>query len=287
MAYALQASTPGSFLYPMKRSVERIELALKATPESQGLYHLTLAERRLQEVAAVTPGGLVTEAGLLKDYNIDLGFAEASLQATQPTSALALRYGEEADQLARELAALRPGVQAQAPYGIAVALTDKLSSRAVALLVAAHQNGANGVLPAAVATRLESQITKVEAKIDGVDSKLATFPESKPRPRVVLEARQTFVPVSVATQEAKKSLTEARTLLEKKEFSLALQKVQESEDLTVKSEAAVDKAEEPAVVEEGKVEGATDATTPKDGTTTPAPVTEPQPTTPPGSQPVQ
>ncbi len=253
---ATQASLPGSVLYPLKRTVERVQLSFRATPESQGLYHLVLAARRLDEVTTLSPSTGPTRASLLRDYNVDLDFAQASLQAAQPGAQVALQYDEAVEQLAQHLAAIRPDSSLALNYAVATSLTDRLSSEAVAFLVSSHQTGTNGVLPAAVASRLESQISKVQAKLDGVDSRLKLFPESKPAPRVVLEARQAIVPVNEATREAKRSLTEARNLVQRKEFTLALQKVQESEDITTKSAAAVDKAEQPVVP--GKVEGAAD-----------------------------
>lgn len=272
VSQAYSASLPGNLLYPVKRTVERVELSLRSTPAKQGLFHLKLAERRLNEFNNLPSGEESTQASLLRDYNIDLSFAQASLQATDD-SKLAMQYDEVATELENKLAATKVLPNSQTSYNVAVVLTDKLSSTALAVLVDAHQNGQNGLLPAAVAQRLESQISKIQNKLDGMESRISEFPESKPALRVVLETKQTIVPAKEASREAKKSLTEAMVLIQKKEFTLALQKMQESEDITTKTEAAITKAETPAVTtpteEQGKVDGVNTDTEVKPSEVTP------------------
>jgi hypothetical protein len=263
ISQAYSASLPGNLFYPVKRTVERVELSLRSTPATQGLFHLKLAERRLNEFNNLPPSATPAQAGLLRDYNIDLSFAQASLQAADD-SKLAMQYDEVATELENKLANTKVSPNSQTSYNVAVVLTDKLSATALAVLVDAHQNGQNGLLPAAVAQRLESQISKIQNKLNNMENRISEFPESKSAPRVVLETKQTVVPAKEASREAKKSLTEAMVLIQKKEFTLALQKVQESEDITTKTEAAITKAETPAVAtpteEQGKVDGATTTT---------------------------
>lgn len=264
VSQAYTASLPGNLLYPVKRTVERVELSLRSTPAKQGLFHLKLAERRLNEFNNLPFGEESTQAGLLRDYNIDLSFAQASLQASSDDSKLAMQYDEVATELENILANSKVSPNSQTTYNVAVVLTDKLSATALAVLVDAHQNGQNGLLPAAVAQRLESQISKIQNKLNDMESRISEFPESKSAPRVVLETKQTIVPAKEASREAKKSLTEAMALIQKKEFILALQKVQESEDITTKTEVAITKAETPVVTtsteEQGKVDGASTTT---------------------------
>lgn len=272
VSQAYSASLPGNLLYPVKRTIERVELSLRSTPATQGLFHLTLAERRLNEFNNLPPSEALAKAGLLRDYNIDLSFAQASLRAADD-SKLALQYDQVATELENKLANSKVSPSTQTSYNVAVVLTDKLSSTALAVLVDAHQNGQNGLLPAAVAQRLESQVSKIQNKLDGMESRISEFPESKPALRVVLETKQTIVPAKEASREAKKSLTEAMVLIQKKEFTLALQKVQESEDITTKTEAAITKAETPPVAtpaeEQGKVEGVNTDTEVKPNEVTP------------------
>jgi hypothetical protein len=51
------ASVPGDFLYPVKRAIEQGELAFANSPETSAATHLTHAERRSQEAAALLARG--------------------------------------------------------------------------------------------------------------------------------------------------------------------------------------------------------------------------------------
>lgn len=238
---ALAASLPGSPLYPIKRTVEKFELSLRSSSDSQGLFYLTLAGRRLTEAQVVSNS--TVQAELLRDYNIDLGFAAASLETGLASKDLAAAYDKATDYLAANLNSLAVSKVNRQVYKAALNLTNKVSSRALALLVSQHGTEHNGVGEDDVALRLSSEIAKMEAKLEDVEVKVKEFPASKPAPRVVLGHEATVVPVAEAQALAKANLSEAKELVARKEFSLALEKVQESEDLTTKSEAAVTEEE--------------------------------------------
>lgn len=276
---AMKGSLPGSTLYPFKRAFERLELSVNQNPEQQGLLQLDFASRRLDELARLAPGSAEQSRNLVRDYNISLGFAQAGLRAA-PVAREVASYDTKLEILSSRLGAMQVPAPAQPAYVAALQLTDRLSSEALGVLVAAHQSGSNGLLPQTLGSRLAQHIAKVEAKLDDVDNKIREFPQNETSTRVVIESKQVIVPVREAKRLAKDSLTQAKALVEKKEFTLALQKVQEGEDITVKTEAAVDKdAEE-------KVEGATDEVTPPTEGTQVPPVNEgsavpkPEPTLP-------
>ncbi len=258
---ALAASLPGSPLYPIKRTVEKFELSIRSSSDSQGLFYLTLAGRRLAEAQVVEVS--TVQAELLRDYNINLGFAQASLETGLASKDLAKAYDQATDFLSANLNSLAVYKDNRSVYRAALNLTDKVSSRALALLVSQHGTEKNGVGEDDVALRLASEIAKMEAKLEGVDVKVKEFPSSKPAPRIVLEKEAAVVPVAEAQALAKANLTEAKELSARKEFSLALEKGQASEDLTAKSEAAVteeeivpaEATEEAAVTEEETKEG--------------------------------
>ncbi|MDZ4229890.1 MAG: hypothetical protein U1C53_02010, partial [Candidatus Veblenbacteria bacterium] len=250
--------------YPVKRVAEKVELSVRSTSGSQGLFYLTLAGRRLTEAQAVGAAEATTQAELLRDYNIALGFAQAGLETGLTSTTLARAYDQTTDMLAANLTTLPTAPQNQLVLSVALELTGKVSARALALLVSAHRQGANGLPQAEVANRLTQEIAKVEAKLGHVDDKIKEFPSVRPAPRVVIESKSTVVPVAEASRQAKESLSEAKELVARNEFSLALQKVQESEDITQKSEAAV--ADEAVAGEEqspleGEVKGEADETT--------------------------
>ncbi len=236
---ALAASLPGSPWYPLKRTVEKIELSLRSSADSQGLFYLTLAGRRLAEAKAMSADSAI-QAVLLRDYNISLGFAAASLEQDLPSTELAKAYDQATDFLSANLNSLVVPLQNRQVYKSAVDLTNKISARSLALLVSQHKEGSNNLTADDVAQRLATEIAKVEAKLETVEVKAKEFPATKPAPRVVWERQAVIVPVTEASKQAKASLNEARELIARKEFSLALEKVQESEDLTSKSEVAVE-----------------------------------------------
>lgn len=257
-SYATQASLPGQALYPVKRAFERVELSLKSTPEAQGVFRLDLAQTRLTELNALPRTQTLAASELLKSYNIEVSFAQAALRSAPISSALAIRYSEQAEALAQQLEGLVVPEYAQAAFTAARTLTDTLGNEALTMLVGAHQSGQNGVQPAVVAQRLESHLTKVAAKLEGVETRVQEFPDSGSTQRVVIESRQAVVPIKEAPRVAKETLSQAKQLIEKKEFTLALQKVQETEDITEKTEAAVEKGEAEKAAPEPQVKGASD-----------------------------
>lgn len=278
---AMNASLPGNPLYSFKRSLEQVELSFHTSAEGQGVAYLTLAQHRLTELARL-PQNSPYQAQVLRDYNIALGFAQAGLNAAPLSSRLGVQYNDALAILGNELRAVAVTAPAAPAYHAALGLTDRLSGESLALLVAAHQSGQNGMLPQELSQRLEQQIAKVEAKLAGVDGKISQFPSSQPAPRVIIESKQTIVAAREAGQLAKESLSQAKALVAKNDFTLALQKMEESEDITAKTEAAVDK--EAAA---GEVKGASTAVpaapAPADGSTV-APEPTPAPSTPSPSQ---
>lgn len=256
---ALASSMPGSPLYPVKRATEKIELSLRSSTQSQGLFYLTLAGRRLVEAKAIA--NYSSQADLLRDYNINLGFAAASLETGLASQDLAKAYDQATDILEANLKTLKVESANKPVFNAAQDLTGKVSARALALLVSNHAGGRNGVESADVANRLATEIAKVEAKLESVEAKIQQFPEVKSASRVVITSKAAVVPVAEASKQAKDNLTAARELVAQKQFSLALEKVQESEDITAKSEAAVEADSEVSTEETTTEEGASTETT--------------------------
>ena len=98
VAFASQWTIPGDTLYPVKTSLERVQLALSLSEARRAQLHIAFAERRLVEIQS-----LVMESRF--DYlHSAVGAFEA--QATQATSllhSLDLKDSERAMQLASEL----------------------------------------------------------------------------------------------------------------------------------------------------------------------------------------
>ncbi len=262
-AQAMNASLPGQTLYPIKRLAERAELSWYANTQNQGVFYLELASRRLKEIKKVDPQIVPTQAWLLREYNIALAYAEASLQSTNESAALVAKFDSASLQLTRELRGLATQTNNKEAYQVALAMTEKLSSNSLAALINSSNTNPEANMP--VTERLEDQIAQAEEKLNTVDGKLVKLPVNKPLPRVVVESKQAVMLVKEASKQAKESLAEAKQLIAKKNFTLALQKVQEVQDITKKSEDAINKVEagdstkpEGAKPAEGKVEGTQD-----------------------------
>ncbi|MFZ5391046.1 MAG: DUF5667 domain-containing protein [Patescibacteria group bacterium] len=250
---ATEGSLPGQSLYTVKRLSEKVQLSFKTNPLSRGLYYLDLANQRLVEVDKLASDSKA-QAELLRDYNINVGFAQASLQTVAQEAGVVAKYDKAGEQLAQRLISLKDKVGEEASYKAAIKLTEKLSNSSLALLVNFGAPADDGQI---LASRLQSQIAKVEAKLNGVDGKLIRLPQTKPL-KVVIESKQTVVPAKEAAKQAKESLTEAKELIEKKFYTLALQKVQEGEDITSKTEEAIAKTEEPEAQVKGETQDKTD-----------------------------
>lgn len=242
-AQAMRASYPGNILYSVKRGAEHVELALTTKVEARGLLYIRFAELRLAELKSLPknykPG---QERALLNYYSTNLAFAQASLEATAYSPKLAAQYDDLIDNLNLAIQNVPVSNTNVKPWQDAVAVTNTLNNITLVALVASP----SGTNSQTIAARLTNKIATVEAKLQGVEGKLHTLPVSAARatPRVVIESKLSVVPAKVASAQAKQGLTEAKQLVEEKKFELALEKVQESETITDKTEAAVTQAEE-------------------------------------------
>lgn len=260
-AQAMSASLPGDTLYPIKRLAEKVELTWYANTPSQGVFYLQLASKRLAELKNVDAKAIPTQAWLIREYNINLAYAEASLQSNNQPADLVAKFDQASYQLTSELRGLAARSSNREAYNVALVMTEKLNSNSLALLV--NTSNTNPEIVAPVAERLEGQIAQVEEKLNSVDVKIVKLPVTKPAPRVVIESKEAVVAVKDAAKQAKDALAEAKELVAKKDFTLALQKVQEVEEITTKSEAAISKVEGDSQKTEVKPEDNKDAVEPK------------------------
>jgi hypothetical protein len=77
------SAIPGDVLYPVKRGVENVELALQRTDEGRGTQRLEIAAERLAEARALvadgSPGGARQVDALLDDFSSDAELGSADL----------------------------------------------------------------------------------------------------------------------------------------------------------------------------------------------------------------
>lgn len=83
MSPTVLASAPGDVLYPLKQTVEQVEIALAASPQSRAFVHLTHAERRAEESLALLERGQL--AADLMTMSLDEMAAAALLTRDEAT----------------------------------------------------------------------------------------------------------------------------------------------------------------------------------------------------------
>lgn len=104
-AYTSDSVTNGTALYPIKRSIERVQQVFVSNPEQQATYHLQMLQRRLAESRVLTLKGVTddttnTEVTLTMDHGIA---AIRVLPSVDRRDALFQRVSELIDEQEREV----------------------------------------------------------------------------------------------------------------------------------------------------------------------------------------
>lgn len=106
---------PGDWNYGVKRATERVRLAFTLDENDRTAFHLTLADRRAEEIARLVEQGKVddTVAQVARDYKSELSQATAPLRAETPIPPAQARRIESA--VARQETLIRIAVERVAP----------------------------------------------------------------------------------------------------------------------------------------------------------------------------
>jgi len=83
-AYASQGSLPDDMLYPVKTTMEDLQLALTRSPEARATLHLRLAQRRLNEAVAEASLGRDISKSSLEEIASELDAAIRELNSVLP-----------------------------------------------------------------------------------------------------------------------------------------------------------------------------------------------------------
>jgi len=104
------SALPGSLLYPVKRTVEKIDLALHRDPASQARLHLEFAQRRLTELSdllALRRAGQTVDIGAaMSAYQSEVAKAQAAIETDAADPGYQALLGSVEDQLKGHLAVL-------------------------------------------------------------------------------------------------------------------------------------------------------------------------------------
>ena len=128
VTYAASNSLPGSALYPVKRTVEQVELALATTPESQARVHMALADQRLGEAAALAKNGqhqLAEQA--LQEYSAQVDAAVAAFppQSGRESSAMTQAIVNSLARQQKELRAIQVPAEVKKTVEDAIGVSKK------------------------------------------------------------------------------------------------------------------------------------------------------------------
>ena len=104
------SSLPGQLLYPVKRAVEKIDLALHRDPASQARLHLEFAQRRLTELSdllALRRAGETVDVGAaMSAYQSEVAKFQAAIVTDAANPGYQALLGSVEDQLQGHLAVL-------------------------------------------------------------------------------------------------------------------------------------------------------------------------------------
>jgi hypothetical protein len=104
------SALPGGLLYPVKRAVERIDLALHRDPASQARLHLEFAQRRLTELSdllALQRAGQTVDIGAaMSAYQAEVANVQAAIATDAADPGYQALLGSVEDQLQGHLAVL-------------------------------------------------------------------------------------------------------------------------------------------------------------------------------------
>ncbi|MGZ4127113.1 MAG: DUF5667 domain-containing protein [Actinomycetota bacterium] len=134
---ASSGALPGQLLYPVKRAVEKIDLAVHRDPASRARLHLQFAERRLEELrdllAMRRAGQNVDIGAAMSAYEQELAHVQDAVAADALGQDLQVLLGNVQDELTKHLTVLTDlyngGVPEQARAEIQDAITHAQSAR--------------------------------------------------------------------------------------------------------------------------------------------------------------
>lgn len=233
MVFVAEKSLPGDPLYVVKQTREEMGMAFIA-PDQRAEAELERVSRRLAELRALKYAPLSDQE---KDWQVEsvvdtlsqtISTAKESLATiNEPTKAISVAHAvkEKTDSLRQELGSLK------VPQGTEGKLADAQQAvRATdqkALEVIVDKGSSAGLTDAAIAIQLKNEAAALGNKLSGLGMKvtLATTNQTSSGDEL-LKIRE----------QAQKSLAEVAEQIDKKEFKVALEKLNASKELIVQIE---------------------------------------------------
>jgi hypothetical protein len=286
---AASEATPGSFLYTIKLIGEKTQFALTPDQESKVKLSVSFAERRVAEMAVIA--GAQNQAELKKvadNLVLDIMSIQSGLEKVEtndPATAatIARDVDAKAAALRQKLVAARQ-LLAQADVSNArtiddaIAGVDAVSLKALSTLVKTGNTGDTTAVGQRVADKIESakeKISEVKENLNTVFS--AGLGRSEQGVQLYSntdDAKSAKEAVDQKTEAASQVISEAETLLSNSDYSGALEKISQSEQLLQEAndvaEQQDDASSEATSSTTPEVKGAVEINEDADGETTAA-----------------
>lgn len=233
------ASLPGDLLYPVKTATERVQLALTFSEEKKVSLQMDFVVRRTDEMQQIAVKSapeaqkarqVAHAAQQIADSvkSVDQKLAQVQAASADKGAELAKVVDTKTLVVTEGLVAAHTALSEPVKQAVAndvqeaVAATDDAGTDALAVLVGTYQSGSSAVSDAEVTTRVTDRINKIEQTAAMTAQKATSTATST----------SAAVTASTTAQIAldKEAIAEVRTLVERKDFATAVEKLKLSTD---------------------------------------------------------
>jgi len=203
LVVAAQEALPGDVLYEIKTTVENVRVAISPDHISQAQLHLSFAQTRLHEIAALTAKGRKNEIpAAVSAYRGQIQAAIISARAATDADAnqgpaLSRTVNTALSSYSQDLNTLRD----QSPYEIKPLISDAISISVMARLPMEEQLPQDLALLLGSPTAIPTAPTAPAAVVEGnAGATWTTIPSRKDLPPATNVILQTALPVPIVTQ---------------------------------------------------------------------------------------
>lgn len=256
---AASEATPGSLLYTVKLIGEKTQFAFVREPEAEMRLHAVLADRRaaeLGQVAVSDASQVQTVAASLIAEVDDIKTKLNQIEREQPQRALAVAREVEAHtrQLRRQLESAKETVALNAESTTqtldeAIESIDKTELAALRALATAQpaNEEEKASVEREVGNKVANKIAQAKERAAATEEELneqSVFSAGLARTDRNIQTSASIEAAKTKTEAANQAIAEAEALLQKNNYTEALDKLTESENLLDEATAAQNEAEE-------------------------------------------
>ncbi len=228
MVFIAERSLPGDPLYAVKQTTEEVGMAF-VSPDGRAEAELERTMRRLAELRALAHAPLSDEE---KEHHVEavvdtlsgtLSTVRQSLDTiSEPSKALSAAHAikEKTATVRQELGELDVSEKTESKLADVQAAVRQTDQKALEVIV--DRGGSAGLTDAAIATQLTEETRTLTNKLNNLEMKVTIATAGKPDNHEELLKKK---------NEAQQRLAEVSEQIEKKDFKLALEKLNQSKEL--------------------------------------------------------